>query len=194
MSESLIIRIVRIVLLILVLVGIVWFVIWLFTPNRNTNTEPHAETTQQQPDSYANVQFVQDGEITAPENHYSVIITINNSSRNISIYNAYKPLAIKTQSYANSQVSYDVFYAALESSGFFATRENKQGYDRAGYCPLGIRYDYKAGKDISFPDFSSWSASCSAKAGTFAGDKSQVKELFINQIPDYNKFIDGVSL
>jgi hypothetical protein len=182
------------VLLILVLVGIVWFVIWLFTPNSNTDPEPTADTTQQEPTVYANVQFVQDGEITAPENHYSIIITVNNASRTISIYNAYKPVAIKTQSYPNSQVSYDSFYAALNSSGFFATRENKAGYDRAGYCPLGIRYDYKAGKDISFPDFSSWSASCNARAGTFAGDKSQVKKLFTNQIPNYTEYIDGVSL
>ena len=195
MSESLIIRIIRIVLLLVILAGIVWFVIWIFSPKRpsTSNETPPSSEVVEQP-NYTNVQYVQEGEVTAPEDHYSIVITINNTSRTIAIYNAYQPVAITTQSFANSQVSYDSLYAALVSSGFFAKKDNKDNYDRAGYCPLGIKYDYKAGNDINFPDFSSWSASCSIKAGTFNGNKSDVKKLFTNQIPDYKTITEDVTL
>lgn len=192
--ESTVIRIIRIVLVVLAVVGIIWLVVWLFGPKDNNDepatTTPTTSTTEQA----SVVRYVQDGEIVAPENHYRVEITISPLSRKVDVYKGYDTGPEKSQSYNNNQASYDAFYAGLVSSGFFSQKENKNNYDRKGYCPLGIRYDYQAGEDIAAPSYNTWSASCSGRAGTFAGNKSQVQTLFKDQIPDYSTVVKGVNL
>jgi hypothetical protein len=194
MEQTTIIRIIRIVLIVIVLGLFIWFVIWLFSPKQSSAPEePAAETTTQQ-EQFDNVRFVQDGEITAPEQHYTIAITINATSRRIDIYQGYNTASIRSESYTNSSASYDALYAALNNVGFFSTRDDPNNLDRTSYCPLGIRYSYQAGSDIANPSLNSWSASCSAKAGTFAGNKSDVKTLFKNQIPDYSTFTKDITL
>lgn len=192
--EPTIIRIIRIALVLLALVLFIWFIVWLFSP-KNTNDEATQPVdTPAQQEQLAAVRYVQDGEITAPEKHYSIAITITATSRHIDVYNGYDVGPTRSESYPNNQASYDAYYAALVNVGFFSTKENLTGADRNSYCPLGIRYSYQAGNDIAYPTVDSWSASCSAKAGTFAGSKTDVKTLFKKQIPDYTEITKGVTL
>lgn len=192
--EQTVIRIIRIVLVILALVLFIWFIIWLFSPKGVDTPEPTAPEAPAQQEVFGTVRYVQDGEITAPEEHYSIAITVTNNSRVITVYNGYNMGAIRTKNYANNQASYDAFYAALKNEGYFNSRDNVNNLDRTSYCPLGIRYSYQAGNDISQPTQNTWSASCSAKAGTFAGNKANVKTLFKNQIPDYTEVTKGITL
>ncbi len=194
MEQSTIIRIIRIVLIVIVLGLFIWFVMWLFSPKQSDEPqEPTPDATAQQ-EQLETVKYVQDGEITGPEEHYSVVIIVNATSRRIEIYQGYNTAPLRSESYTNSPASYDAFYAAIKNVGFFAVREDPNNTDRTSFCPLGIRYSYVAGNDITNPSLNSWSASCSAKAGTFAGNKGDVKTLFTNQIPEYSTFIKGVTL
>lgn len=193
MEQATIIRIIRIILVVLVLILFIWFIIWLFSPKGEETPDSQTNTTTQQ-EMYDAVRFVQEGEITAPQNHYSIVITVTAASAHIDIYNGYDVGPLRSESYVNNQASYDAFYSALKQVGFFLIRDDPKGADRNSYCPLGIRYSYVAGNDIVSPSLNSWSASCSARAGTFAGNKSSVKTLFKNQIPDYTTITKGVNL
>jgi hypothetical protein len=192
--EQTVIRIIRILLVLLALALFIWFIVWLFSPKGVDTTEPVVTEAPAQQEVFGTVRYVQDGEITAPEEHYSIVITVTNNSRVITVYNGYNMGAIRTKSYANNQASYDAFYAALKNEGYFNSRDNLNNLDRTSYCPLGIRYSYQAGNDIAAPTQDTWSASCSAKAGTFAGNKANVKTLFKNQIPDYSDVTKGITL
>ena len=192
--EQTVIRIIRIVLVVLALALFIWFIIWLFSPKGSNTPETPTVTAPAQVETFGTVRYVQDGEITAPEEHYTIAITITNNSRTATVYNGYNTGAIRTKSYANNQASYDAFYAALKNEGYFNSRDNLNNLDRTSYCPLGIRYSYQAGNDIAAPKQDTWSASCSAKAGTFAGNKANVKTLFKNQIPDYSEVTKGITL
>ncbi|HPD98828.1 MAG TPA: hypothetical protein PLJ04_02875 [Candidatus Saccharibacteria bacterium] len=191
-----VIRIIRIVLILLVLFLFIWLIIWLFRPSKPSN-EPAQPTTPEataQQEQLQNVRYVQDGEITGPEQHYSIVITVNATSRRIDIYNGYNVGPMRSESYINNQASYDAYYSALKNVGFFSTRDNTDNVDRTSYCPLGIRYSYIAGNDLTDPVLNSWSASCNRRAGTFAGNAGNVKTLFKNQIPDYATLTKGINL
>jgi hypothetical protein len=192
--EQAVIRIIRILLVLLALALFIWFIVWVFSPKGVDTTEPVVTEAPAQQEVFGTVRYVQDGEITAPEEHYSIVIAVTNNSRVITVYNGYNMGAIRTKSYANNQASYDAFYAALKNEGYFNSRDNLNNLDRTSYCPLGIRYSYQAGNDIAAPTQDTWSASCSAKAGTFAGNKANVKTLFKNQIPDYSDVTKGITL
>ena len=190
MDEAPGVRIVRIILVILAVILFISLIIWIFRPN----TPDPTEDLNTGPVQFSTVRYVQEGEITAPENHYSIVITVSSTSRRIEVYRGYDVGPKRSDTFTNNQASYDALYAGLTTSGFFNEREDSNNLDRQGYCPLGIRYDYEAGDDIAIPTYSTWGASCSSRAGTFAGKASTVKRLFTNQIPEYREFIKGVRL
>jgi hypothetical protein len=190
MDEAPGVRIVRIVLIVLAVLLLISIVIWIFRPK----TPDPIDTVSNEPVQYSAVRYVQEGEITAPENHNTIVITVTATSRRIEVYRGYDVGPKRSDTFPNNQASYDQFYAGLTSSGFFFEREDKNNLDRMGYCPLGIRYDYLAGNDIAIPDYDTWGASCNSKAGTFAGKSGTVKSLFTKQIPEYSKFVQGVNL
>lgn len=191
MEESPSVKIIRIILIILAIILFVSFVIWIFRPRTPDTVE---ETVAPATVQYPAVRFVQEGRIVAPEDHNSIVITITSSSRRIEVYRGYDVGPKRSESFPNNQASYDRFYASLKSSGFFASRDNRNNLDRNGFCPLGTRFDYQAGNDISTPTQNTWGASCGGQSGTFAGKAGTVRTLFIRQIPEYNKFIQGVTL
>ena len=194
MEQSTIIRIIRIVLIIVVLGLFIWFIIWLFSPKQASEPQEATPDTAAQQEQLETVKYVQDGEITAPEEHYSIVVTVNATSRRIEVYQGYSTAPLRSESYTNTPASYDAFYAAIKNVGFFAVRDDPNNTDRTSFCPLGIRYSYLAGNDITNPSLNTWSASCSPRAGTFAGSKADVKTLFTNQIPEYSTFIKGITL
>lgn len=195
MEQATIIRIIRIVLIILVLGLFIWFIMWLFSPKESSETPTEQPTdTTSQVEQYDTVRYIQDGQITAQEQHYSVQITIDAVSRKVEVLQGYNGSVIRSQSYANTSAAYDAFYAAIKNVGFFNKRDNVSGADRTSACPFGQRFSYQAGTPISSLSLNTWSASCNAKIGTFAGNASGVKTLFKEQIPDYATLTKGISL
>ncbi len=139
------------------------------------------------------MKLVQNGRVTAPENHFRVVITISNSTRTIDIYNGYNTPPTTSQSYSNNQASFDAFLGALTGNGFTNSQPIPSGINYQTYCTAGIRYSYQipAG-DIMKMD--NWNSSCNPKNGSFAGNSTQVQQLFRLQIPDYNQLTSRVRL
>ena len=188
------VKIIKIVLIFLAIAFFILLIIWIFRPGSPDSVTEETATEEVVPDQYGTVRYVQEGEITAPEEHNTIVITISNNSRRIEVFRGYNTGPKRSESFANSDASYDAFYAAIKASGFFNEREASGNYSRDGYCPLGVRYDYQAGTDINMPNYNTWSASCSSKAGSFAGSKGTVKTLFKKQIPEYSNITKGVKL
>jgi len=137
------------------------------------------------------LRFVQNGPVTAPENQNAVVIAVSNSSRTITVYNSYGAVVSSSKSYTNSQASFDAFLSALTGAGFTNTKSTDLNY--ATTCTLGIRYSYQVVADNSVK-LDTWNASCNPKNGSFAGNTSQVQQLFKLQIPDYNQIMNNVRL
>lgn len=188
------VKIIKIILIFLAIAFFILLIIWLFRPSNPDSVTEETATEEVVPEQYSTVRYVQEGEITAPEEHSTIVITISGNSRRIEVFRGYNTGPKRSESLANNNASYDAFYAAIKASGFFNERNANEAYGRDGYCPLGIRYDYQAGTDINMPSYDTWSASCSSKAGTFAGSKGTVKTLFKNQIPEYSTITKGVKL
>lgn len=194
------IRTIRIILVIVFIFLVILLIVWLFRPkpkdNQNSSQQQQVqqeEQTQAQ-QQLSTVRYIQRGNITAPEEHYRIEITISASARRVDIFRGYDKPAERSEVLTNTQASYDQFYAGLKTTGFFNTRKPDIVTEAEGACPLGIQYWFVGGKDIAVPSLKSWSVSCSSKQGTFAGSISAVQTMFTNQIPDYNKFVQDVRL
>ena len=138
------------------------------------------------------VSMTTQGKIVGQDDFRSIRVTVNQYSRTVEVLKGYDNSVEKTQQYTNSKSAYDVFLRSLANSGFIKTRATSFS-DERGVCPLSSRYIYllqENGKDIH----RSWSASCGNSVGSFAGVSATVKQLFQNQVPDYNKFVQGVQL
>jgi len=193
------IRTIRIILVIVFIFLAILLIVWLFRPKPKEDQNSSQQQTQQeeqaqQEQQLNTVRYIQRGNITAPEEHYRIEVTISASARRVDVFKGYDKPAERSEVLTNTQASYDQFYAGLKTTGFFNTREPDVIVDAEGACPLGIQYWFVGGKDIAVPSLKSWTVSCSSKQGTFAGNRSTVHTMFTNQIPTYSKFVQGVSL
>jgi hypothetical protein len=188
-----VVKILRWVLIALGVLLLLAILILLFTRNGN-NQQKGTESQQVVLDQYATngtFRFVQNGPVEAPENQNSVTISISNSSRNIAVYSSYGETVVNSKNYSNTQASFDAFSDALTGAGFTNTRSTDINYST--FCNLGIRYSYQVLADSNMK-LDSWNSSCNPKNGSFAGNSSQVQQLFKLQIPDYNQIMNSVNL
>lgn len=153
--------------------------------NRETNLVDYANTGTV-------MQFTQNGQINAREDHRVVQITVGQNERTIILFDGYQGNVLKSQTFLNDTDAYRAFLAALQNSGYTKSRIASRNVNPLGACASGQRYSYDI---ISGTDTvqSLWSTSCGSIRGTFAGQPSNVRALFQNQLPDYNAFIQGVS-
>lgn len=186
-------RVFGIILTILIVIIMGWGIARLVTgkPNKPAAT---TQTTKQVKfaDKATEVRLTIDGAVVGLENHQLIRITINPSSRTVEVLKGYNGEVVRTQNLSNDQAAFTRFLIALNTYGY--TRENTQASkDERGVCPLGLRYIYEASY-TSGPSLRSWSSSCGGKNERFLGIVSSVQQLFRNQIPNYSKFVSGVSL
>lgn len=168
----------------------------IFRPSPSVDTtKPNEQTPQSMSQLYANSQmrFIQTGQVTAPENHFQVNINIDSTSRTMYIYNGYGVEPKTTKSYANNQESFNAFLGALEGAGFNRSKGQNRNISFDTFCTLGIRFNYQIFQDQNLVQ-NTWNSSCNPKEGTFAGTSNLVRQLFIQQIPDYNSLMNGVRL
>ena len=139
------------------------------------------------------VRFTIRGIINAEENHREIRIIVNDKMRRAEVVKGYQNQILKAIELPNSRGAYESFMSALRGAGFAnAVAPEGRGTEIAS-CPLGRGYIYEAapGKENYFR---TWSTSCSAKFGTFTGNRSSVQTLFQRQIPNYNEFTADVTL
>lgn len=164
----------------------------------NRGTKPEQDSSVRREDSlvdYANtdtdVRFTKIGRINARENHRVFQVTVGRSQRTITVFEGYEGRVLKRETYLNDEDAYRTFLAALQNSGYTRAQEGARNVDPLGACPAGQRYRYDI-IDGSETKQSLWSTSCGNLKGTFAGRASTVRNLFEDQVPNYNAFIKGV--
>jgi hypothetical protein len=140
----------------------------------------------------AEVVYTARGRIVGDEDFRTVRITVNRTERIMEVLYGYEEEAEVYQTYPNNSEAYTTFMLALDQAGFARERDTNTE-DERGVCPLGRRYVYEL---IEGPNeiLRNWSASCSRRLGSFAGDSAQVRRLFEGQIPDYRDATRGVRL
>jgi len=153
--------------------------------NRETRLVDYAATN-------TTVRYTLGGRINARENHRVLQITIGQTERIATIYEGYQGKVVKQDTYLNDVDAYRSFLAALQNSGYTTPRIASRDVNPLGACPTGKRYNYDIldGSDVKQ---SLWSTSCGNTKGTFAGNASNVQNLFEAQVPDYDAFVKGVT-
>lgn len=190
-----VVRILRWVLIALGVLLLLSIIILLFTRpsgnKQNTGGNGSQPINLQDYAQNGSFRFVQNGAVTAPENNNSVTIAVSNSARSITVYNSYGANVVNSKTYPNSQTSFDAFSNALAGAGFASTKSTNLNYST--FCTLGIRYSYQIVADNNMK-LDSWNSSCNPRNGSFAGNASQIQQLFKLQIPDYNQVMNTVRL
>ena len=138
------------------------------------------------------VQLTIDSPIVSAEEHRDIIITVSNYQATITITKGYDNEQVNTQNYPVSTSQYAIFLRALKLNGFAMGNNDPSVKDERGHCALGDRYIYE-GIDATGNDLQRyWYTSCGN--GTFQGDVRVINRLFREQIPDYSKLTNGISL
>lgn len=184
-------RIGRILLALLGLVLIIWLLVIgfraLFGGDDSQDTaQTTGVTNLVDYTGTGNVRWTQSGKIVAPENHIVVAITVNASSRTMVVSRGYEGQSILTQTFTNDQSSFNAFMSALQQVGFLKEQTPQSGASPEGSCPGGNRYYYQLYETEDMMLHNTWSASCGARIGSFAGNAASVRQLFQAQIPNYS--------
>lgn len=183
------------IVLVLIVFGIIIFKIdWGGSgTEQNSNQEEKQKSLVDYSDTDVKVRFTNSGEINSNREHREVQITVGRDNVDAKIISGYQGNVSASQQFGNNPGAYKAFLAALEMLGFTKTKESAPGATEEGSCPNRQRYVFEI-FDSNETIHHSWSTSCTAKLGTFAGEVSQTTNLFEAQVPDYNKFVSGVHL
>lgn len=160
----------------------------------NNSTAPSTSTYDLRSKEAASsvVRFTTSGTIVAEENHREIRITISKSARTVEIISGYNGKVINTSTITNTPAAYDAFLNALYAARY-ADRTATTNGDPRSTCVTGNRFFYGL-QDDSGIKVDTWTTSCSAGQGNFAGNVSGTSSLFRSQIPNYNQFTNGVNL
>lgn len=142
----------------------------------------------QDPNDKTAVRMSVRGPVAASENHYSIVITINQSEREITTFRGYQGEIIKNQQLENNQAAFRDLLAALERAGY-ATENKAIASENQGVCAVGqlIQFEILDGeKSVQ----KLWTTSCGQIVGSFAGMAMNVESLFIGQIPNARAIIN----
>lgn len=134
------------------------------------------------------------GPIVADENFRSYRISITPASRTITTYNGYLQTAIDTKSFSNNTKAYDEFVHALDlANAMKGTAFEGEKDDTRGICATGTLYEFEtlqAGNSVK----RLWTSTCSGSKGSLAASTTQLKNLFVGQIPDGSAVIRTTNL
>lgn len=134
------------------------------------------------------------GPIVADENFRSYRIAVSPSSRTATTYGGYLQTTIEMKSFDNNIKAYDEFVHALDlANAMKGTAFEGDKDDTRGICATGTVYEFetvRAGQTVK----RLWTSTCNGSKGSLAASTSQLKSLFVGQIPDGNALIRSVNL
>jgi hypothetical protein len=178
----------------LVIASLVLVFVYVFKPGKTTTkTVTSAVVLADHANETNSVSYMVDGFTTSGEAHRAIKITITNQSRTLEVIGGYSGKVILSKTYTNDVASYKAFLAGLQTSGYIKQNAKYTSLAYEGRCPLGYRFVMNTAGIKDAPTLL-WTTSCSNKVGSFQGNLGSVKQLFKNQIPDYQKLIKGVKL
>lgn len=165
----------------------------IFSRPRSTNPVVAQKSLAEYADTAAQAVLETRGQINGEDLHRQIRITISNNARTLEIIQGYNGNIISSTTYANTPNAYSAFLSALQQTGF--TRARRTTSTEAGFCPTGQVYNYiLRNTGDKKTDINLWNSSCSGGGGTAAGSRSTIRNLFKNQITDYNQLTSGVNL
>ncbi len=180
-------RAARILIFLLVAAGLIWLVVVLFQNVFSGNTSTANPNTKLSLASYASTDVVAtvyiDGPVVANQDHNAVRITVDRNQSAIEVIKGYDDQVVAQQVFPNSQASYLEFLSALNRANFTKGKSDPALQNDKGACPFGNRYIYTL-SDGSKEILHYWTTNCSGGGGTYSGNASLTRELFIRQIPD----------
>jgi hypothetical protein len=177
--------------LFLIIIGIV-VLIGRGNRNASTQTASTVKLADQVDKDFTRVSWTMQGELVGEEERRAVRVTVSESERVVEVLEGYEENIGKRKTFANTKAAFDTFIQALDRLGFGRQQETKIT-DERGVCPLGNRFIYElssGGEQI----FRTWSDNCLDSNGTYGGSTSLARQIFKNQITDYDKFVRGVDL
>lgn len=174
----------------IVLSAVLWATRTLFS-NDSTDEPVELNAGQQllnEPTDQTAVRMSVRGPIVASEQHYSIVITISQSSRSITTYRGYEGEVIETKTLPNTAAAFSDLLSALNRASYMEENTSVT-QDPAGICAVGqlIQFEMLSGAE-SVKKL--WTTSCRNLEGTFNGLESNVERLLIGQIPEAQSIIN----
>jgi len=134
------------------------------------------------------------GPIVANEDFRSYQVTIDPSSRALVTYKGYLDQVIDSKSYGNNHKAYEQLVYALDKANMMKGDELEGDKDDTrGICADGNVYEFEV-LNASSVVKRLWTSTCKGSKGSFQASVSQVKDLFLKQIPDSEKMLDKINL
>lgn len=185
-----------ILLVVFLLVALGWIIFsipWGGSNGGSDEPQPAQKSLVDYANTDTKVRINQNGAIVNDKEHREVWITVSRGEVMAEVKQGYEGTTIKTARYKNNEIAYRVFLAGLDGLGFTKTQAYEGGLTESGACPSGTRYIFDASGTAGL-EMHSWSTSCSSKIGTYGGKLSNTRELFQDQVVDYNDFVEDVDL
>jgi hypothetical protein len=175
-----------------VILVIFLFVALFFGRGNDSNTQNKAVTQLvDYADKNSSVSLTSVGRLVGNDERREIRVTVTPNERRLEILSGYDESVMSLQTYANTQEAYSNFLSALAANGFTKKRDTSIT-DPRGLCPTGNRYIYDLSQDGNHIS-NLWNTSCN-DGSSFGGRASTIREIFKNQIPDYNKQTQSVKL
>lgn len=134
------------------------------------------------------------GSIVADEQFRSYQITISPSSRIVTTYNGYLDKQIDQISLPNNIPAYEEFVYALDRANFVkGTELTGEKNDTRGICASGLVYQFDVLQDNKTVK-NLWTTTCKSGKGSLVADVSQLKKLFVDQVPGAATLISKLRL
>jgi hypothetical protein len=176
----------------IILVAIIAIILIVSRGPSDNPSRPASVTLSDYANQNSIVSHTTQGEVVGEDQRRAIRISVTPTERRFEVLAGYEEAVERSQTYPNTQAAYEAFLKALHYAGF--TRSRASSYDGPiGVCPLGTTFIYDVSADGQ-SRLNLWSDSCRRDEGTFAGNASLVRQLFQQQISDYNQQISGVNL
>jgi len=137
------------------------------------------------------VQLSVDGPVNADQNHEGYQITVGRDSSSIEVMQGYQGSVTQQKTYPNNAAAYGNFLRALQLFNFTKGNPSTALSDDRGVCPTGDRYVFSilsGGQTVQ----RYWTTSCGG--GSFQGKSATIRNLFQQQIPDFNTLTQNLNL
>lgn len=134
------------------------------------------------------------GPIVADENFRSYQVTVDSSSRNLTVFSGYLNQTLNFKQYGNNNKSYEQFVYALDKANMMqGDALTGASDDTRGICATGDLYEFEVLQSGSTVK-RLWTSTCRGSAGSFKANVTQVQSLFLDQIPDNKTLLQNVAL
>jgi hypothetical protein len=134
------------------------------------------------------------GPIVANEEFHSYQVTVDSSVRALTTYQGYLEQSIGSKSYGNNLKAYEQFVYALDKANIMVGDElTGDKNDTRGICATGLVYEFEViNADSTVKRL--WTSTCKGSPGSLKASVTQVKNLFLAQIPDNDQLLRKLDL